>query len=291
MVKEIPCKKVCYPVKPTDYWFKADYNMNIYKGCNHGCIYCDSRSLCYQIENFDEVKIKEGVVEKLSLELTAKRRKGIISLGAMSDCYNLCERELEATRRVLKVIRDTRFGVVLYTKSDLVVRDIDILKAIPNALVVFTVTCGDDELSRIIEPGAPVSSRRFQAMKKLADAGIKTGVAMVPLLPHINDTIANVDSIIDKTGSSGGLFIYPSFGLTCRDGQREYFYWHLDRHFPGLRQTYQNEFNTKYNCSSKNAAQLGKYFTRKCGEAGIVSSMAQINRMYYPQDNEQLSLF
>lgn len=172
-------------------WFNANYNMNLYKGCVHGCIYCDSRSNCYNIENFDEVKVKENALEILEKELRVKKKKGIIMTGAMSDPYNSFEKEEKLTREALKLIDKFMYGVSIITKSDLVTRDIDVLSKIAShssTTVNITITTADDELTKKIEPNAPSSKRRFEAIRKLSGRGINVGVLLTPTLPFINDT-------------------------------------------------------------------------------------------------------
>lgn len=197
-------------------WFGNNYNMNLYKGCAHGCIYCDSRSECYRIEEFDRVRAKKNALETLERDLISKRKKGVIGLGAMSDTYNPFEKQLQITRGALKLIDKYRFGVGIATKSDLIRRDIDVFKSIMQhspVLLKMTITSVDDEMCKIIEPNVCSSSKRFATIRELSDNGIYAGVLLMPVLPFILDTPENILSIVDKTHESGGKFIYGGFGV------------------------------------------------------------------------------
>ena len=185
--------------------------MNLYRGCTHGCIYCDSRSECYQNDEFDIVKVKANALDILNLELMKKKHKGVVGIGAMSDTYNRFEEQEEITRGALKLLRDYHFGVSLETKSDLVVRDIDLFLEIQkynDVIVKMTITTFDDELSKIIEPHVCVSSQRFLAIQKMSEAGLFTGILMHPLLPFINDTEENIIQIVKMAHEHGAHFVH-----------------------------------------------------------------------------------
>ena len=190
-MKTIKAKSILQKVRYDNaQWFGIDYNMNLYKGCCHGCIYCDSRSDCYRIDKFDEVRVKFDALAILNRELRSRRNKGVVGIGAMSDAYNPFERELEITRGALQLIDQYGFGVSIDTKGALVTRDIDVLQRISqqhSAIVKLTVTTTDDALASIIEPGAPSPSRRLAALRELADANLFCGILFTPLLPHITD--------------------------------------------------------------------------------------------------------
>lgn len=194
------------------HWFGVNYNMNIYKGCNHGCIYCDSRSECYRVEHFDQVRAKENALALIERDLKSKRRTGVVGTGAMSDPYNPFEKEYELTRGALKLIKKYGFGVAIATKSNLIERDIDILKEIAAqapVIIKITVTAAEDDLSRKVEPHVSVSSQRFETIRKLSDAGIYVGVLMMPILPFIEDDETNIKAIIKAAHQSGAHFISP----------------------------------------------------------------------------------
>ena len=200
MIKEITAKTILNYVKQPDTWFGLRYNLNLYRGCQHQCIYCDSRSDCYQIENFADILVKANAIEILQDELPRKRTKGTIGFGSMNDPYMPIEKERELTRKALEVIQKNRFPVHILTKSTLVLRDIDILQKIAEqyAAVSFTITTADDELCKKLEPCAPVASERFSAMKELRDKGIYTGVMMMPILPFLEDTKENIEALVSQ---------------------------------------------------------------------------------------------
>lgn len=276
-------------------WFGTDYTMNIYKGCCHGCIYCDSRSRCYGVIEFDRVKAKKDALKLLQKELSSKQKKGIIGCGSMSDPYNPFEEELRLTRGSLELMHDYGFGVDITTKSPLVVRDIDILQNIKTHSPVIcgiTIITGDDALSKKIEPNAACSTERFKALKALADAGIYCGVLLTPILPHITDTEENITYIIHKAKEAGARFIYPTMGVTLRDNQREYFYSQLDKKFPGLREVYVKEYGESYYCGTKNSVHLYEVLQRECKKKGILYNMQQIVSACKQQyEFDQISFF
>ncbi len=279
----IPAKTIISPFKGTDSWFGVNYNMNIYKGCCHGCIYCDSRSDCYHIDNFDKVRAKENALQIIRNNLRSKVKTGVVGMGSMSDPYNPFEKELELTRHTLELINAYGFGTAIYTKSTLVTRDIDILKDIAEhspVLVNITVTTADDALCEKIEPNVSLTSERFQAAKMLSDAGLKVGLLMMPILPFINDTRENILSIIENAHLCGVKYIYPSFGVTLRMNQREWFYDKLDEKFPGIKEMYIKTYGTQYSCISPKAKELWKIFKAQCDKYGIVYNMTDIIRSY-----------
>ena len=257
---------------------------------HHCCIYCDSRSECYRIDHFDEeILVKANAIPLLRDELASKRQRGTIGLGSMNDPYMPLDSKIRLTRQALEVIAEFRFPVHLITKSDRVLRDLDLLKTIAQtyASVSFTITTTDDALASKIEPGAPRPSARFAAMQALADTGIQTGVTMMPILPFIEDTEENIVSIVEKAGASGATYILPWMGMSLRDRQKVYYYAQLDRHFPGLRARYERTFGDRYHCDSPNAERLYPLFEKTCQDRGVLTSIPQ----YRPQAAEQLSLF
>lgn len=295
-MKTIEAKMILTKTLPSEDWFLYDYTMNLYKGCCHGCIYCDSRSRCYRIENFDSVRAKENAITILNRELKGKKKKGIIGIGAMSDTYNPFENELKLTRQALKLIHYYGFGVVVTTKSDLVVRDIDLLCEIQrkqSVCVNLTITTIDDELCRKIEPYAPLSSARFEAIRKCSEAGIFTGIIMNPVLPFITDTEENIRGIVRKASECGARFIYTFMGVTLRENQRDYYYQQLSKHFPGLRARYEQVYKNRYHCESLYWRQLYAVFKEECERYGILYKMDDIIAAYQKEGMfvEQASLF
>jgi len=279
------------------WWFGVKYNMNLYRGCSHGCIYCDSRSDCYRIDNFDKVKPKKDALLIFESELMRKKdRGGVIGIGAMSDSYNPLEKKLELTRGALKLIDKYGYGLSLETKSTLIERDIDILKSINkknNVIVKFTITCADDLLSKKIEPYTNVSSERFALLKKISEEGICVGILLMPLLPYINDTVLNIKEIVRLSYENGAKFIYPSFGVTLRDNQRDYFYEKLDELYPNLKNKYIREYGLSYECRSRNYKELSKVFQEECNKYGLLYKMKDIIELYHCNDKivQQMTLF
>ena len=296
MIKEIQAKTLLVRVKGRDDWFGLYYSMNLYRGCQHQCIYCDSRSECYQIEDFEhDVLVKANAIELLRRELAGKRVIGTIGTGSMNDPYMPLEAEVRLTRRALEAIAEYSFPVHVITKSDLVVQDIDLLEEIGHksyVAVTFTVTSAEDTLSKRLEPGAPVSSRRLRALNTLSQRGILTGVAMMPVLPFIEDTEENIRSIMRQAHAAGAKYVLPAFGMTLRDRQRDYYYAKLDRLFPGMRPRYEQAFCERYSAAARNARQLGQVFAEMCHELGMATKMptfAPRKRVW--EDQNQPALF
>lgn len=290
----IEAKKIVASTK-NDFWFGTDYNMNLYRGCHHGCIYCDSRSTCYHLEDFDNVKGKRDALEKLNIELKGKRRIGVIGTGAMSDPYNAFESQYMLTKGALEVISKHEFGVAIATKSALIQRDTGLLSEISAKAPIIckiTVTTADDKLSQLIEPNVSSPTERFKAIRALTDAGIYTGVLMMPILPFINDTEENVLAIIEQAVNSGAQFISPAFGLTLREGNRDYFYAALDLKFPGIKAKYIATFGNNYSCGSPNAKALKALFRVQCDKYGILYKMEDIINVYkWKRPQAQFSIF
>lgn len=292
----IPAKTIISK-KPDASWFGTDYNMNIYKGCSHGCIYCDSRSDCYQIMDFDTVRAKENAINIIEAELRHKSRTGVIGTGSMSDPYNPFEKKYELTRQALQLIDQYHYGIGIATKSSLITRDIDLLCRIREhspVICKITITSFNDTLAGKLEPGVCSSSERFDAVRRLSDAGIYTGLLMTPLLPYLTATEENVLNIVHQAHQCGARFIYPWFGLSLRTGQREYFYQKLTELFPGrnLKQEYQSLYGMSYTCQSPNAKELNKLFVKECNKLGIKYKMNEIIEGYRAEyEYKQMSLF
>ena len=274
------------------------YGMNIYRGCTHGCVYCDSRSLCYRFTHpFEDVEVKQNAPELLEKALRSKRRKCMIGTGAMSDPYMHCEEELGLTRRCLEIIRRYGFGVAIQTKSDRILRDIDLLDEINRSakgVVQMTLTTFDDDLCSILEPNVCHTRRRIEVLEEMGRRGIPTVVWLTPILPFINDTEENVTSILNECVRVGvkGIIDF-GMGLTLREGDREYYYAALDRHFPGMKERYIKRYGDAYVLPSPKAGELTEIFQRICKENGILSSpeecFAFMNEL--PEKDVQLSFF
>jgi DNA repair photolyase len=272
--------------------------MNIYRGCTHGCIYCDSRSTCYQFTHpFEDIEVKQNAPELLEKALKSKRKKCMIGTGAMSDPYMHCEEKLELTRKCLEIILNHGFGVAVQTKSDLILRDIDLLDEINQSskcVVQMTLTTFDESLCRIIEPNVCSTKRRIEVLEKMQEKGIPTVVWLTPVLPFINDTVENITAILNecvRTGVKGVIDF--GMGLTLREGDREYYYAALDRHFPGMKEQYIRRYGNAYELPSPNARELLKVFRNICSDNGIMSDPNECFRYLneLPEKYEQMSLF
>ena len=292
----IKTKTILTKAKDGSEWYGVDYNMNLYRGCSHGCIYCDSRSDCYHIENFDIVKGKENMLQILENELSKKRLKGVVGIGAMSDTYNPMEIKYQQTRGALQLISKYGFGVSIDTKSDLILRDIDLLKEINsknNVIIKFTITTPDDKLSKIIEPNVCISSKRLEAIKILNDNGIFTGIMMNPVLPFITDKEGDIKKLVELANRSGAKFIHTYMGMTLRENQRAYYFEKLDEKFPDVKEKYIKNYGDRYNCLVPNYKQLYKVFIDECDRYGILYKMNDIIRTYKKESTNdgQISLF
>ena len=286
----IEAKSILSKLRGPDPWFGITYNMNLYRGCQHGCIYCDTRSECYRVGDISQIAVKRNALDLLSGELRAKRKnRATIGTGSMNDPYMPIEKQEQLTRRALERIAAEKFPVHIITKSNLVERDTDILQEISQtyAAVSFTVTCADDPLCAKIEPNAPKTSERFRALELLAAKGIYAGITLMPLLPFINDTTENVEALVRQAKDAGAAYILPMFGVTLRKGSREYFYTALDHEFPGLKARYQAYFGERYECFSPNYKALEDTFRNLCAKLGIKTRM----KFYHPSAPEQQSLF
>lgn len=257
--------------------------MNLYRGCTHGCIYCDSRSKCYHMEHdFEDIEVKENAIDLLACALKRKRKKCMIGTGSMTDPYIPLEMETGHLRKALHLILQYGFGFTVITKSDRILRDLDLLQKInetTKCVVQMTVTTADEELCRKIEPNVSSTRERFEALKRLRDAGIPTVVWMTPILPFINDTKENISRILDMCGEANvyGVICF-GMGLTLRDGNREYFYEQLDRLFPRLKEKYIRIYGNQYVIESPDSCCLMRLFHRMCGERGIVHDNEEIFR-------------
>ena len=278
----------------------SDNGMNLYRGCSHGCIYCDSRSKCYNMNHdFEDIEVKSNALELLENALRRKRKRCMIGTGAMTDPYIPLEHRLQHTRKALLLIEKYGFGVALQTKSARVLRDLDVLKRInekTKAVVQITLTTADDTLCKIIEPNVSTTRERFETLKTLRDAGIPTVVWLCPILPYINDTQENIRAILDMCVEAKvrGVLCF-GMGVTMREGNREYFYRQLDRHFPNIKQRYIREFGNNYVVNSPKNNVLMKLYHRTCSENGIMHSADEIfeylHRFEEKNAPQQLSLW
>lgn len=274
--------------------------MNLYRGCTHGCIYCDSRSHCYQFTHaFEDIEVKRNAPELLERALRSRRKKCMIGTGAMCDPYMHCEEELGLTRRCLEIIDRYGFGLAIQTKSDRILRDLELLKSInekAKCVVQMTLTTYDEELCRILEPNVCSTKRRYEALQLCRENGIPTVVWLSPILPFINDTRENIEGILDYCIKAGvrGIICF-GMGMTLRSGDREYYYRALDKHFPGLKEKYQRRYGYSYEVPSDHNRELMRLFYARCKEYGIMSRMedvfAYLREFPEKEKYEQMSLF
>lgn len=272
--------------------------MNLYRGCTHGCIYCDSRSKCYNFtHDFEDIEVKQNAPELLEAALKSKRKKCMIGTGAMCDPYMHCEETLNLTRRCLELIDYYEFGLAIQTKSDRILRDMELLKSInkkAKCVVQMTLTTYDEELCKILEPNVCTTEERVKALELFRENGIPTIVWLDPILPYINDTKENIEGILDYCIKAKvyGIICF-GMGLTLREGNREYFYAALDKHFPGMKQAYQKRYGYSYEVSSDRNGELMDIFVKRCRENGIVHGVNECFRYMreLPDKYEQLRLF
>lgn len=274
--------------------------MNLYRGCTHGCIYCDSRSLCYGMKHdFEDIEIKENSLELLEDTLMRRRSKCMIGMGSMTDPYLPEEADLRYTRRALEIIHKYGFGVNFITKSNMVLRDLDIIKKIhekTKCVVQITMTTYDENLCKMLEPKVSTTRERFETLKVLNEAGIPTVVWFIPILPFINDTEENVKGILSYCRDAGvyGVMNF-GMGMTLRDGNREYYYAKLDHHFPGLKEKYIRTYGDSYVLNSPNNKHLMELFHTLCEEYNLVHNNSELfrftNTFYEDNSVSQISMF
>jgi DNA repair photolyase len=291
----IPARQIVTRSKCDGSFYGYDYNMNLYRGCCHGCIYCDSRSDCYRIDDFERVRAKADALTIVERELRYKHKTGVIATGAMSDPYNPFELEHELTRGALELIDRYGFGVSALTKSPLIARDAGLLQRIAHHSLVsakLTITAADDGLAAKLEPHVAASSERFGAIRALSDAGLFTGVAVVPVLPFITDTDENIRALVETTAAAGGRYVYLETGVTLRTNQRDYYYERLDELFPGLRAEYEKTFGDRYRCTTPRHKAIRAVLAAECGKHGLLYKLPDILRAQSePYEQPQLRLF
>ncbi len=275
---------------------KGHYGMNIYRGCSHGCIYCDSRSKCYQFTHpFEDIEVKRNAPELLEQALRSKRQKAMIGTGSMSDPYMHCEEDLQLTRKCLEIICKYGFGAAVQTKSDRILRDIDLLEEIhqrAGCVIQMTLTTYEDRLCGKIEPNVCNTKRRLEVLEEMRKRGIPTVVWLTPILPWINDTEENIRAILEACAQVRvkGIVCFD-MGLTLREGDREYYYAALDRFFPGLKEKYIRTYGNAYEVPSPDSAKLMELFRCFCREHGILyrpeECFAYMNHL--PERSEQMT--
>ena len=278
----------------------AQNGMNIYRGCTHGCIYCDARSTCYQMDHaFEDIAVKVNAPELLEQALRRKRKKCMIGTGAMSDPYLHAEEELGLTRRCLELIDEYGFGVAIQTKSDRILRDLDLLKSInrkTKCVVQITLTTYDEELCRILEPNVCTTAKRIEVLNSLKEEGIPTIVWMTPILPFINDTEENIMGLLQECQKADvyGIITF-GIGVTLRDGDRQYFYQNLDKYFPGMKEKYIETYGDAYELPSPHQRELMQIVKNECEKVGMEwrtdKLFEYMHQFEDKQAGEQLTLF
>lgn len=276
----------------------AENGMNLYRGCTHGCIYCDSRSVCYQIKHdFEDIEVKRNAPVILEAQLRSRRKPCMISTGSMCDPYIHLEEELKVTRQCLALIERYGFGLAIQTKSARILRDMDLLKAInakTKCVVEITLTTYDEDLCRKLEPHVSTTRERFAVLEAMREAGIPTVVWLSPILPFINDTRENLQGLLDYCVRARvrGILCF-NFGVTMREGDREYFYRCLDRLFPGMKQRYIQQYGNAYQCISPNNGELTDIFVKTCEQHGFLYKIEEVFAYMreFETREQQLSLF
>ncbi|WP_459481363.1 SPL family radical SAM protein [Clostridium saccharoperbutylacetonicum] len=272
----------------------SNNGMNIYRGCTHGCIYCDARSHCYGMDHiFEDIEIKSNVLQLLEDTLRKKRKRCMIGTGAMSDPYIHLDEKLQNTRRCLEIIEKYGFGLAIQTKSNRILRDLDLLKSINNkakCVVQMTLTTYDEELCKIIEPNVSTTKERFEVLKIMRDNKIPTVVWITPILPYINDTEENIRGILDYCieAKVKGIIVF-GIGLTLRNGNREYYYENLDKHFKGLKEKYIREYGNSYEVISRNHKEIMKIIKETCDKHNIIYDVREVfdyMRVFEEKNNE-----
>lgn len=291
----VPARQIVTRSREDGSFYGYDYNMNIYRGCCHGCIYCDSRSDCYRIEDFDRVRAKKDALAIIERELRYKRRGGVVSTGAMSDPYNPFEAEHRLTRGALELLDRYGFGVSVLTKSPLIARDAGLFQRMARHSVVspkLTVTCADDGLSRKLEPGVAPSSERFGAVRALAEAGLYTGISVAPVLPFLTDDDGNIRGLVERAAAAGAKYVYLETGVTLRMNQRDYYYRQLDRLFPGLSGRYRETYGDRYHCTTPRYREVRRVLAEACKRHGLLYKLPDIlAAQRAPYEQTQMRLF
>jgi len=274
----INSKSILVRNKNPENWFGIYYNLNVYRGCQHECIYCDSRSNCYQIDSFHDLIVKSNAPQLLEQTLVNRRKKVTIGTGSMSDPYIPAEKHLFMTQKILQIIQRYGYPFHIITKSDLILRDLELLKQINNVFlsVCLTITTCDESIASQIEPKAPSPTRRLKVLETLSQNGIYCGVLFQPILPYLLDTEQNIEDTVRNVSQAGGQFIIPWFAVTMRAGQREYFLQRLHNISPTLKETYLQKYGDSYICESERSKDLYKHFERLCHRYNIAYKMSDI---------------
>ena len=292
-IEYIEAKGILTKNTSPENWFGIHYNMNVYRGCQHDCIYCDSRSDCYNIYSFSDLIVKKNAVELLDTALQKMRKKVTIGTGSMSDPYIPAEKHLKITESILKIVIKYKYPFHITTKSDLIIRDLDLLNEINKTFlnVCFSLSTYDDKTALMVEPKAPSPTNRLKTLQQLSVNGIYTGVLFQPILPYMLDTEENIKETVYLVSECGGRFIIPFFAVTMRHGQREYFLEKLGHISKELKAKYETTFKSHYVCHCENSFALIKYFQAQCKKRKILYKMADIKTFKEDNNYKQMTLF
>lgn len=286
--------QIITPCKDSSRWFGIDFQANLYRGCTHGCIYCEFRNTIGPDEAFEQITHRPNTLEVLEKELASKNPHSIVELGAFSDPYNESEPVVKLTHQALELIDKYQLGVALTTKSDRILQDVSLLKRIAThspVVIMVSITTMNDQVSCKLEPNVSKTSERFRILSKLSQEGLLCGLRMSPIIPYINDNEENILGII-RTGKAAGVkFIYPAFGMTLQGLQRKYFYEMIEKEFPGLRNIYMDNFKSHNSYVSQHAPKLKKAFVIECKKQKILYGMKDIVQLIRPDKTIQMKLF
>ncbi len=279
-----------------DRFFGIDYHMNLYKGCNYGCIYCEARSEVFHIDDFDKIKVKENALKILEKELSSKNFKGVVSFGTLSDPYNKEEKDLKLTRGALKLIKKYGFGVSIDTKSDLILRDIDLLKEINkhnNVIIKISICTNNEEISRKIEPNVISVKKRLNILKVLNENGIFAGVLLMPVLPFITDNEDNIKACVYAAYKNKAKFIFTRMNLSLRTKSREYYYENIDKIYKNLSNDYKKVYEKNTFCTPLRYKSILESFVNECNKYHLLCDMSEIINAYKKiiPSTHQISLF
>lgn len=274
--EEIQAKTLLNKYKYRDNWFWCRYGINPYRGCAFACNYCDAITEKYLVhEDFEDfsriIYVKANAPEVLKKEIK-KVERDVVALSGVTDAYQPAERKYEITRRILEILADNNFPVHIITKSDLVLRDIDILSEISKnswCTVSFTITTFNGRLLRLLEPFAPSPERRLKAVEKLNENGVQAGVDFTPIIPYILDSKENMREVIERAAIAKARYILPGAGMTLRSNQKTRFLELLKKNFPELIEKYKELYGTSQEPRKGYVVEMNREAFRFCQGLGI----------------------
>jgi len=249
-------KSIINKKKWIDSWFWERYSINPYNGCHFGCIYCDARSGKYHMpEQFEEeIVVKKNVAQMLDMRLTRARtfQPDIVGIGGVTDCYQPAEKIYKNTQQILEVLLKHQFPVHICTKSDLVLRDLDLLQAIARltwASVSVTILTVDKERAKFLDYRAPSPQRRLKVIQTIKEKApqVQTGVLAIPVIPFLTEDTDQLENLFQKVKAAGADYLLFGFGVTLRDRQALWFLRKLKEKFSELIPEYEQLYGFKYN--------------------------------------------